>query len=181
MEEETKIISFPVDYKGKAADKLLVRLKAFLFFAFVGLGLFGAGLILFLICREAKASPGREMGYSFVLMGAGFFLVVISPAASLVQGINPGYEGMMAFKVAKKGKGLYAFRLEARKKGEPVVIEGVFNDIKVCRGYAAMKDGKGNEFVFPFRAMDDEGKRYVTSMGMEFKAREKEQRKNKGK
>lgn len=181
MEEETRFISFPVDYKGKAADKLLLKLKAFLFLAFVGLGLFAAGLILFLICHEAKASHGQEMGYSFILMGVGFFLTLVSPASALLEGINPGYEGEMAFKIAKKEEGLYTFTLEAKKKGEAIAIEGVFNDIKAGRGYAAMKDGKGNEFLFPFKAMKEEDRRYVLSMGAEFKAREKEQSKKKGK
>ena len=179
MEEEKRTIVFPCDYKGKALDKIIIKLKAFLFFFLVGAGLFAAGLLVLLLADKAKGVPGQEAGYGIILMCVGFFLLVISPVVSIAMGMNRPCQKEMRFELTRKQEGVYFFKLDSFDKEGPRSTDGFFNLIKVHRRYAEVQDNKGHAFYFPFKAMKEEDAAYLKRMGEEYKKRAKEHKQKK--
>lgn len=151
-------LSFPAKYKGKFADVIRRKFKAFGWTIAVSVTLFVVSIIISFFMSDFEFGGGNRFTYGLVLFYVSILLFVCSPFVLLFSGINSGLSGQISMTFTSSENGECTLAVTATKFGKPFSTEARVNLIDMHPTYAQISTVGGRDYFVPLGQITDEQK-----------------------
>ena len=167
---EDKTITFSWKYKGRFLDILMIRLKAFLFYLFLGISLFVLmAVILFTNYYKVIDIFGTKKVF-WVLYYTIPFLLLFLPLILFFLGVNKGFEKKATFVFHKTKEGEYTVHVCTTRSKKDYVLDDRVNLIDIQkRLYKVTTVQKAETFYLPKKNLRKEDQNYLEAIEKEIR------------
>ncbi len=156
--------SFPSKYKGKFADTLKLKLRAFVWTLIIAAVLLVVSVIVLFAMSDFTFGGSNRFTVGLLLFYASLLHVVASPFVLLFAGINVGLRGQITVSFISDETGECNLTLQAVRRGKPYCTSQRINLIEVEKTYAKIATLNGNTYVVPFGCISEENRQNVIAL-----------------